>query len=167
MQLVYGSEAERRPPWTVDSVWTGLTFPGHQACARVYQRQNPAQPVASENRVCVRGDTLYQWVAARETWQASRPVGPRMRMIFPRRTGDTVTYETGDPSVETISGVRVGVIPTTVLTVDSLGRPRTRLRERFSTGLNTATGGTFEVPDSSGGWRTNLRFELLEIRPRP
>ncbi len=56
----------------------------------------------------------------------------------------------------------------TVTTSDSTGRPKRRLRERYALSLTTATGGTFEMPDSSrgGAWHGQRSFELREIRPK-
>ncbi|MGH7561503.1 MAG: hypothetical protein ACRENB_10830 [Gemmatimonadales bacterium] len=89
--------------------------------------------------------------------------------MFPQSSGDTVHFSTGAVSEETISGRRIVVVATTVLTVDSLGRPKRRLRERYSPGLLTATGGVFEVPDATaaGGWREERAFELREVRKQP
>jgi hypothetical protein len=54
-----------------------------------------------------------------------------------------------------------------VTTFDAAGRPKRRLRERYAPSLTTATGGRFELPDSSraGEWRGQRSFELREIRP--
>jgi hypothetical protein len=83
-------------------------------------------------------------------------------------SGDVVRYETGDAAEEKISGRAIPVVATTVTTFDSTGRPKRRLRERYALSLTTATGGTFEVPDSSraGEWLSQRSFELREIRPR-
>jgi hypothetical protein len=91
--------------------------------------------------------------------------------------GGLVRFETLEPTVENIpleggsSGASavptpIDVIPTTVTTFDSTGQIVRRLRERFSVALATATGGVFEVPDTtqSSGWRTIQRFELVAIR---
>ena len=87
-------------------------------------------------------------------------------MSFARPGGDTARYHTSQAGEEVVSGRRLRVIQTEVLTVDSLGRPKRRLRERYAPGLATATGGRFEVPDPSapGGWRTEQEFELSVIR---
>ena len=87
-------------------------------------------------------------------------------MSFPRAGGDTVRYETMEPLEEVISGRRIRVLETTVTTLDSLGRPKRRLRERYAPALVPATGGRFEVPDAAapGGWRIEQAFELSVIR---
>jgi hypothetical protein len=89
-----------------------------------------------------------------------------MTLVLPRANGDTVRYTTEDNSYETISGMRLQVITTTVLTVDSLGQPKRRLRERYAVSLATATGGVFEVPDPNAGWRAEQTFELTRMSPR-
>jgi hypothetical protein len=68
-------------------------------------------------------------------------------------------------SVDTVSGRVIPVLVTTVTTLDSLGRPVRRLRERYAIGLATATSGTFEIPDSgtTGVWRPQQMFELRAI----
>lgn len=132
-------------------------------CARFFMRRSPQQP-SSETRLCVARDTLYGWDARRSSWIAQRPVGPRMTLGLPRTNGDTVRYMTGDTSYETISDVRLQVVATTVLTVDSLGQPRRRLRERYALSLATATGGIFETPDPvTGAWRVEQAFELTRL----
>jgi hypothetical protein len=82
--------------------------------------------------------------------------------------GDAVRYETGETVEEKISGRSIPVVHTTVTTSDSAGRPKRRLRERYALSLATATGGTFETPDSNraGTWRGQRSFELREIRRR-
>lgn len=164
-RLLYSSNGAAQPEWIVDSVYLRLTLLPDASCARVYLRRRPDQP-AEESRVCVRGDTLLAWNARRATWLPQRPIGPGMTMTFPQANGDTVRYSTEDIGVEEIAGRRIGVVRTVVLTVDSIGRPKRRLRERYAVGLTTATGGIFEVPDSAaaGGWRTQQAFELRELR---
>ena len=75
-------------------------------------------------------------------------------------------YETGAVAEEVIGGLRIAVVATTVTTIDSSGRPKRRLRERYAIGLATATGGVFEVPDATApdGWRAEQAFELRAIR---
>jgi hypothetical protein len=89
-----------------------------------------------------------------------------MRWSTRRPNGDSVHYETGSRAEEMIGDLRVVVVPTVVTTVDSLGRPKARLRERFALALATATGGTFERPDpaASGQWKPQSTFVLKELR---
>ena len=91
-----------------------------------------------------------------------------MVLTINRPNGDTVLYETGAASEETIGTLRIPVIATVVTTRGSDGRPKRRLRERYAISLATATGGVFEVPDPAAptGWRTEQAFELREIRMR-
>ena len=167
LRLVYASNGQEQPAWVVDSVTSRLALLPQGDCARFYLRRRPDQAMAEENRVCVVRDTLFGWDARRAGWQPRRPVGPGMTLVLPQANGDTVTFTTGTPSEEAISERNLVVIPTTVLTVDSLGRPKRRLRERFSPGLVTATGGVFERADSgsAAGWRVEQTFELRAIGP--
>ena len=166
MELVYESNGKAQPPWLVDSAVAGLPLDQYRGCARILLRRRPSPAPAEESRHCVSGDTLFAWNARDSLWRPQRPVGPGMRMSFPRAGGDTVRYETTEPMEEVVSGRRIRVIETTVTTVDSLGRPKRRLRERYAPALATATGGRFEVPDAAapGGWRIEQAFELSVIR---
>ena len=166
MELVYTSNGQDQPPWRIDSVRHDPTLRTGSVCAVIHQRRGPEQTPAEETRLCIAHDTLYGWNADRSEWRAQRPVGPRMVFEFNRPNGDKVRYETIDTREEQISGLTIPVVLTTVTTTDSLGRPKRRLRERYSIGLATATGGVFEIPDSSqaGSWRTQQTFELREIR---
>jgi hypothetical protein len=92
-----------------------------------------------------------------------------MVMEFVRANGSKVRYEVGGTGQERVPGLNVDRVPvvfTMVTTTDSLGRPVRRLRERYAIGLATATGGEFEVLDSTApeGWRVEQRFKLREIR---
>ena len=166
IDLVDATNGRPQPPSMVDSALTGLMLDGRTGCARILLRRRPAPAQAEESRHCISGDTLFAWSARDSLWRPQRPVGPDMRMSFPRTGGDTVRYHTSQAGEEVISGRRLRVIQTEVFTVDSLGRPKRRLRERYAPGLATATGGRFEVPDASapGGWRTEQEFELSVIR---
>ena len=88
----------------------------------------------------------------------------RRYMVFrtQRANGDTVRYATSGYAEELVSGIALRVLPTMIVTVDSLGRPKRRLEERYAIALVTATMGRFEVPDSSAsaGWRTERDFAL-------
>lgn len=162
LQLHYESTPQPGSVWTVDSVATVTdAMPGGQCARFTIRRGSGAQP--NETRVCVARDTLFGWDARRGAWSPQRPVGPHMTFVQPRANGDTVRYSTDTAAVETISGQQVVVLPTVVLTVDSLGKPKRRLRERYALSLATATGGVFEVPDGTGAWRPEQTFELRQL----
>ncbi|MGH2609056.1 MAG: hypothetical protein ACRDHF_08190, partial [Tepidiformaceae bacterium] len=124
------------------------------------------QAEPDESRLCVERDTLFAWNARRGAWLPQRPVGPRMAITTVSAAGDTVHFATEDVAEETVAGRRLVVVHTTVTTVDSLGRAKRRLRERYAPTLATATGGRFEVPDPAApqGWRVEQEFELRAIR---
>ena len=166
MELVYASNGRPQPPWSIDSALTGLVLDEYRGCARILLRRRPSPAPAEETRHCISGDTLFAWNAPDSAWRPQRPIRPGMSMSFSRTGGDTVRYETVQAGEEIISGRRIRVVETRITTVDSLGRPRRRLRERYAPGLATATGGRFEVPDASapGGWRIEQEFELSVIR---
>ena len=166
MQLVYASSGRDQAPWVIDVVERGLALKGDADCAKLGIRRRAGQTEADETRLCVDRDTLYAWDAAARDWTPQRPVGPHMQLTLPRPDGDSVRYETGALGEETIGTLSVRVVATTVTTMDSSGRPKRRLRERFALALATATGGIFEVPDAtaSTGWRTEQVFELRAIR---
>jgi hypothetical protein len=81
--------------------------------------------------------------------------------------GRTSRFITAGETVEEVSGHRLRVIETTVVTLDSAGTVLRRLRERFAPAIGTATWGAFEVPDGAGGWRLQREFRLAAIRTRP
>lgn len=167
LQLTYASNGQEQAPWTIDSVEAGLTLMPAGDCAR-FRLRRTADQSPNESRLCIVRDTLFGWDARRSSWGPQRPVGPRMTFVQSRASGDTARYTTDGITFETISGVRVPVLATIVLTVDSLGRPKRRLRERYAVTLATATGGVFEVADSMApsGWRDEQTFELRAITPR-
>jgi hypothetical protein len=166
MVLVYESEGAEQPPWTVDSLRLDAPLLPGARCAVVHLRRRPDAPAAEELRLCVTRDTLYRWEDAGSRWAISRPVGPGMVWTSISANGDTVRFETGAPAQETVSGLPLQVVPTTVTTTDSLGRPKRRLRERYALTLATATGGVFETPDSTapGAWVARQAFELRRIQ---
>jgi hypothetical protein len=168
MQLLYESDGEQQPPWSIDSVRVGAALREGSECAVIQMRRRPDQSPPEESQLCLANDTLYRWEAKRADWAIMRPVGPRMNWTSRKANGDLVRYETGETAEERISGRAIQVVHTTVTTSDSTGRPNHRLRERYALSLTTATGGTFEMPDSSrsGDWHGQRSFELREIRPR-
>jgi hypothetical protein len=168
MQLLYESDGEQQPPWSIDSVRVDAALREGSECAVIQMRRRPDQSPPEESRLCLANDTLYRWEAKRADWAIMRPVGPRMSWTSRKASGDLVRYETGETAEEKISGRAIQVVHTTVTTSDSTGRPNRRLRERYALSLTTATGGTFEMPDSSraGDWHGQRSFDLREIRPR-
>jgi hypothetical protein len=111
---------------------------------------------------------MYTWSEAAGELRASRPIAPNSSLELRLSGGRTARYETGQLQTETVSGHTITVIPTTVTTMDSTGRVVSRLRERYSVALATATGGVFESPDTTAGtgWRPTRTFELTAIRLR-
>ena len=174
MQLVYASDGVESPPWTIDSVTRNVTLGTRSGCVRLRLRTSPAQAVPETRQHCVEGSTMVNWDERSATERLARPLGARALLEITQANGGRVRYETGAPTVERINHVQaatgastaIDVLPTTVTTLDSTGKVVRRLRERFSIALATATGGLFEVPDStqSTGWRVVRRFELVAIR---
>jgi hypothetical protein len=166
MELFYTSNGAAQPPWTVQVVEPGAPLKDRLDCARVRIRRQPDRVEAPEERLCVERNVLQAWDATRGAWQPQRPIGAAMELRVPRPNGDTLHYTTSSISEDTISGVRLAVVNTTMTTTDGDGKPKRRLVERYSASLTTATGGRFEAPDANapGGWRTEQQFELREIR---
>jgi hypothetical protein len=165
MQLVYYSNGKAQPPWLIDSIAAIPSPSPDSECRIIHLRRQPTQPQPDQNRFCLTRDTLFSWDQARQGWVPARPAGIGMRLTVPRRVGGTVEFRTDGMSVDTVSGRVIPVLVTTVTTLDSLGRPVRRLRERYAIGLATATSGTFEIPDSgtTGVWRPQQMFELRAI----
>jgi hypothetical protein len=163
MELVYSSEGVETP-WSVDSVTRDTTLGGRSGCVRMRLRTSPTAPAAETRAFCSDSTTMYAW-DGREL-RPTRHLKPNSSAEFRLSAGRTSLYETGALQTESISGQPIVVIPTTVTTRDSTGRITSRLRERFSVALATATGGIFETPDTSanGGWRVTRRFDLVGIR---
>lgn len=179
MQLVYASEGVESPPWTIDSVTRELTFGARTGCVRIRLRTSPTQATPETRSHCVDSSTMYNWDDRSSTLRPARPVRPGASLDIQQASGGRNRFETGATSVErirleqlstreTVAPIAVEVIATSVTTTDSSGKVVRRLRERFSIALATATGGVFEVPDSTqaGGWRTVRAFDLVAIRRR-
>jgi hypothetical protein len=174
MQLSYASDGVESPPWIIDSIGTFSTSIS-PTCVRIHLRTNPSQTVPETRAHCSDSATMYQWDERTGTPRPARPLRSGMTLEVRQANGLLARFETGTMDVERVP-VRLGttatsmtpleVLPTIVTTIDSAGRAVRRLRERFATGLATATGGVFEVPDSTqpGGWRVARRFELVAIR---
>jgi hypothetical protein len=146
----------------------GATLREGSECAVVHLRRRPDQRPPEESRLCQANDTALPLGGPARDWAIARPIGPGISWTSRQPGGDVVRYETGEAAEEQISGRAIPVVHTTVMTFDSIGRPKGRLRERYALSLTTATGGTFEMPDSSraGEWLSQRSFELREIRPR-
>ena len=165
MQLVYASDGTETA-WSIDSVRRDTTFGNMPGCVRIRQRTSPTQAVPDTRAWCRDSLTLSAWDERTAQLRASRPITGNAVQEIPLAGGSTARYETGPVHTERISDIELNVVPTTVTTRDSTGRVLRRLRERFSIGLATATGGVFEVPDSTlrSGWKTVRAFELTAIR---
>ena len=166
--LTYASDGALQAPWRVrhDGVLR-QEIAGTSYCVRfVMQRGATASP-ADSSRLCVAGDTIFT-VESSGAIRATRPVGPGMTLVVPTRLRGTAYYQTLSAATDTISGMAIPIVLTTVTTRDSLGRMVQRLTERYSPGLATATRGEFSVPDSTvpGGWRMRQVFELKSIERR-
>jgi hypothetical protein len=118
-----------------------------------------------ERVTCAVDGVMLAWDTAGRLWRASRPIAPNRSLDVPTPTGIS-KYSTAATREETINGVSLTVIETTVLTVDSAGRAVRRLRELYAPAIGTATWGAFEVPDpqADGGWRVVQEFRLVAIR---
>jgi len=165
MVLIYASEGQDQPPWSIDLVEAGVLLKDNADCARTRLRRRPGGPL-EDSRLCVEHNVLYSWDPDRSAWLPQRPVGAGMALVLPRANGGTVRYVTGSMNTEVIGGRRLQVLETTVTTMDASGRAVRRLRERYAVTLTTATGGRFEIPDPDDptAWRTQQIFELRQIR---
>jgi hypothetical protein len=174
MQLVYSSDGQSSPPWTIDSIVRDVSIGDHAGCIRIRLRLNPAQPTADTRIHCVDSLTMLNWDTRAGAIRPARPLGANAQLDIRQANGGRNQFATTQPTVErirvergpAIDTVSLDVIPTTVTTFDSTGKAVRRLRERFSVALATATGGVFEVADSTvpGGWRTTQVFNLALIR---
>jgi hypothetical protein len=161
MELVYASGGNELAPWVVEA--RRDTAVGSARCSIVMVKTNATQP--TERRfTCVSNDSLLVFDPGNLNLRLLRPVGSGMKAEV-RGRATVATYETATAHADTISGVVLSVVPTTVTTRDTTGRVLRRLRERYAVSLGTAVGGIFEVPDSSQatGWRVEREFELVRI----
>lgn len=161
MELIYASGGSEIAPWVVEA--RRDTAVSGARCSIVMVKTNPSQP--TERRfTCVSNDSLLVFDPGSLNLRLLRPVGSSMKAEV-RGRATVATYETEVAHADTISGVVLQVVPTTVTTRDTTGRVLRRLRERFAISLGTAVGGIFEVPDTSraGGWRVEREFELVRI----
>lgn len=166
MTLVYSAGGNPSKPWIVDAVATGATFAGKPETSHIQIRKNGEGSDIEEVRLAREAGILLEYEEAHKVWRPSRPVRPGKTLEIRDQAGRLTTrYEAGAPGLEAISGRLIPVIHTTVVFFDKDGRPARRLRERYSTGLATATGGVFEVadPGAAGGYKPTLEFELVQI----
>ena len=163
--LVYRTPDGTEREWVVVEATPNVSHGGRTGCMRVRYAAGGPTAGPDERLTCVAGDSLFRWSAASNQWQLARPIGTSDSLDLPLRTG-IARYLTGRATVDTISGMPVPVVATTVLTIDSTGTVVRRLQERFAPGLGTATWGRFEVPDSAApqGWRTAQEFGISAIR---
>ena len=166
--LTYASDGALQPPWRVrhNGVLRG-EISGTSYCVRVVMQRGVTASPADSLRLCVAGDTIFS-VESSGAVRATRPIGPGMTLVVPTRPRGTAHYQTLSAATDTISGIAIPIVLTTVTTRDSLGRMVQRLTERYAPGLATATRGEFSVPDSTvpGGWRMRQVFELKSIERR-
>jgi hypothetical protein len=160
MRLIYSSDGTEQPAWVVDSVDLAASWQAsHRPCSYIRFGATDVR------RVCQTRDTLFSWNETEARLVPARPVGAHMSLRLPARSGGHVLFETAKPHSDTISGIMLKVLPTTVTTFAANGRALRRLRERYAPALATALGGVFEVPDSAspGGWLVQREFTLLRI----
>jgi hypothetical protein len=164
-ELVYESGGTAGAPWRVEFVERDLSLGGRTGCLRVRFAAGGPRAGADERVTCAADGMLYAWDTAGRAWRASRPIAPGRTLELPTRTGFS-KYSTALARDETISGVSLTAVETTVLTVDSAGRAVRRLRELYAPAIGTATWGVFEMPDpqAEGGWRVVQEFRLVAIR---
>jgi hypothetical protein len=160
--LVYSSGGVETA-WTIDSLASDTTLGDRSGCVRMRLRLGPTAP-QSTRAFCADSGRLLTWDDRLQQHRAARPLIANGSLAV-RSTGSVSVFETGDFAADTISGVPIDVIPTTITTRDSTGRVVRRLRERFSVQLLTATRGVFEVPDPAQqrGWRVERQFDLVRV----
>jgi hypothetical protein len=163
-ELVYES-GDSQQHWVVETLEQPASIAGLTQCVRMDVRRAPAPARAESRAWCVQDRRLKSWNDSSMELTPLRPVGPDMTLELPLEKG-MVRYETGAFELDTIGGMIIEVVPTTVTTLDSAGHAVRRLRERYAVGLVTATRGTFEEPDSvqPGSWRTRQEFRLVAVR---
>jgi hypothetical protein len=161
MELVYAIGGSEISPWVVEGK-RDTALQGAR-CSIVSLRTSPDQP--TERRfTCLSNDSLLVLDPGTLNLRLLRPVGSSMRAEV-RGRATVATYETDAAHADTVAGVVLRVVPTTITTRDTTGKVLRRLRERFAIGLGTAVCGVFEIPDSTqtGGWRVEREFELVRI----
>jgi hypothetical protein len=151
--------------WTVDSIARDTVLGGRPHCVRFRLRLDIRQTEPDTRAYCADSLMMYGWDDRTRTHTALRPLSAGG--VLDVKAGDmTIHYESGAMTMDRISGTPVEVIPTTITIRDATGTVVRRVRERFSLGLATATGGVFEMPDSSAasGWRQEQRYEIINLR---
>jgi hypothetical protein len=164
MILLYTSNGQSQPPWTVEAVVPAQQTRAGAECVRV-RIQRDAARTPPDVTACIDAGVLYQWSESRREWVAQRPVATNRTLTFNQNDGSVVRYDTGESDEVVLGGRTFPVVDTTVTTLDAAGRSVRRLREQFAPSLTTAVAGTFEVPDASApsGWRAEQTFELRQI----
>lgn len=168
MRLVYEAEGQGESTWTVERVRRGVELGGRTGCSEIVFAGRGAEGGPEVRWRCREDGFMYGHDAGSSAWVILRPVGSGMS--WERRSEDgtlVARYTTEEATFEDIGDLPVGVVPTTVEMFDSTGAVTRRLRERYAPGLETATGGVFEVPDAddTSGWRVVTVFQLVSILP--
>jgi hypothetical protein len=167
VELVYEAAGREGTPWRVEAVEANLAIAGRVGCVRVRFAAGGPRPGADVRITCESDGVLHSLDTLTGRWRADRPMRPQMSLDVAGTGGRTSRFITAGETVEEVSGHRLRVIETTVVTLDSAGTVLRRLRERFAPAIGTATWGAFEVPDGAGGWRLQREFRLAAIRTRP
>lgn len=173
MQLTYAApshqlQGKRSDPWVIESVRTGVDFAGRKGTTVIQLRTEGPRSAVETRRFARESGMLHEYDEKERAWKAARPLRPGLTLEFKGADGAVKTrFEAHTLAVETISGVSTVVVHTSVLTLEG-GKVVRRLRERFSTGLATATGGVFEKvdPQAPGGFAPQFAFELVNVAPR-
>lgn len=165
MVLVYATPDGVERPWLVELFEGNVSRGDRSGCQLVrYSAGGPTRD-ADERITCVAADTVFRWSQASRRWNVARLVAPHDTLDLPLVSG-VARYITHGAAIDTVAGIPVPVVHTTVLTVDTLGSVIRRLTERYAPGLGTATWGRFEVPDTEvpGRWQVVQEFRLASIR---
>ena len=167
MSLQYEAGTKRGEPWMIDLVEMDRPHAGREHTSHIRIRKDGRSSAPEDLRLARDESQLLEFAASSSHWQPSRPLRPGQTLKVRDSKGPvTSRYETGAYSLEQISGIIVTVLLITVTFLDAAGKPSRRLRERYSIGLATATGGVFETAEDSspGQFKPTLKFELIEIK---
>jgi hypothetical protein len=158
MRLTYEAQGKRSEPWVVASVKLDVPFAGRARTSFVAVRKDGPQAPAEEQRLVREKGILLEHSSG--AWVPARPVRPGL--VVQKKNARFTAHGLG---LETIGGVLIPVVHTTIEFLDPQGKPARRLRERYAVGLATATGGVFETADPAapGGFKPTLTFELVGI----
>lgn len=164
MQLSYEAEGKRSAPWVVESVQLDVPFEGRDPSSFVAIRKDGPSSPAEEQRLARERGILFEH--GNQGWAASRPVRPGLVVEKKNTEGRVVgRFRAHALALESIGGMLIPVVHTTLEFLNPHGQPARRLRERYAIGLATATGGVFETADPAapGGFKPTLRFRLVAI----